>query len=99
MISHLLSRNADLETLAQGRTALGWAASAGKTAAVRVLAAAGADLLAEDAVNGALPGLLARQLAEYHLHSETAEVLSALARNEWLHPEKLPTGKSLLMER
>jgi hypothetical protein len=76
MLRHLLRRGASLEGLAQGRTALGWAACAGKTAAVRALAEAGANLLAEDTTDGELVGLLSRQLAEYHGHTGTAEALS-----------------------
>ena len=62
-----------------GLTPLLWAARHGRTDAARWCARKGADMLATDS-----KGRVARQLAHARGHKETAEALSALAREQWM---------------
>jgi hypothetical protein len=62
-----------------GLTPLLWCAAHGRTEAARWCVANGADILAVDA-----KGRLPRQVADARGHAETAEALSALARDKWL---------------
>ncbi|KAK3244881.1 hypothetical protein CYMTET_45529, partial [Cymbomonas tetramitiformis] len=80
-VALLLGYKADVEQRTGGRTPLGWAASEGKMRVARLLVdIGGADLLAIDKKTGRVP----RQLAEACGHIQTSQLLSKMARGEWL---------------
>lgn len=79
-LESLLACGARLEARdSRGRTPLAYAARLGRDRMVSVLASKGANLLAQD-MHGRVP----RQLAHLHRHTRTAQLLSTLARGQYV---------------